>query len=363
MTTRAHGAGVVGSTAALSALSSTASAHVDYVVDSPEEVADALGFVLETLANPLNAALLGGGGAALVIGVIGYLRYRPLALDVAAFRASMTDYADLVPWLVRIAVGFPLVGAGFSGYFFSPVVEVRARLLFVGLGFLLLFGLATRVVAMVGLVTYAVGLAIDPAVLLASEFVAGFLAIVALGPGRPSADQVLAEIARAEGSLYGRLDPIHELAQKATPLLPPLEGYAPTILRVGLGLNFVYLGLVQKLLEPGSAMAVVAKYDLTAVVPVAPELWVVGAGLTEIAVGLALVAGAFTRASAVTALVLFTTTLFGLPDDPVLAHLSLFGLVSAVLITGGGPLSVDGRIHADEIPDDGRRKTTGATGD
>ena len=38
---------------------------------------------------------------------------------------------------------------------------------------------------------------------------------------------------------------------------------------------------------------------------------------------------------------LFTTTLFGLPDDPVVAHISLFGLVSALLITGAGPYSVD----------------------
>lgn len=37
----------------------------------------------------------------------------------------------------------------------------------------------------------------------------------------------------------------------------------------------------------GDAMAVVAKYDLTSVVPVGPELWVVGAGLVE-----ALVTGA-----------------------------------------------------------------------
>jgi len=35
------------------------------------------------------------------------------------------------------------------------------------------------------------------------------------------------------------------------------------------------------------------------------------------------------------------TTLFGLPDDPVVAHISLFGLVSALLITGSGPYSVD----------------------
>jgi hypothetical protein len=38
---------------------------------------------------------------------------------------------------------------------------------------------------------------------------------------------------------------------------------------------------------------------------------------------------------------MFTTTLFGLPDDPVMAHVSLFGLVSVLVITGGGAYSLD----------------------
>jgi uncharacterized membrane protein YphA (DoxX/SURF4 family) len=89
---------------------------------------------------------------------------------------------------------------------------------------------------------------------------------------------------------------------------------------------------------------VVEKYGLTAVVPVEPGLWVVGAGLAEAALGTALVLGLFTRASAVVALFTFTLTLFGLPDDPVLAHVTLFGLASVVLVTGAGPYAVDGWI-------------------
>jgi len=70
-------------------------------------------------------------------------------------------------------------------------------------------------------------------------------------------------------------------------------------------------------------------------------VWVVGAGLTGVALGVALIVGVFTRAGSLTALTLFTLTLFGLPDDPVLAHVSLFGLASALLVTGAGPYSVD----------------------
>ena len=329
----------------------TVTAHVDYVVDAGSDtLGEVIRFLAATVSNPLNAALLGAGALGLVGLLAGWVAVRPLARDVAAFRAAMREYTDLVPWLLRISIGLPLVGAGFAGYYFSPAATVEARLLQVGLGFLILFGLATRAVAVVGLVAYVVGLAVDPRVLLANEFVGGFLAIVLVGAGRPSADAVLQRVAATEGTVYGRIDPVHRLAVGFQESVTPYTDYLPTLLRVSLGLNFVYLGLVQKLMSPASALAVVEKYDLTAVVPVPPELWVVGAGLTEMAVGVLILLGLFTRGFALVAFLLFTTTLFGLPDDPVLAHLSLYGLVSVLLITGSGPLALDnwlGRTEAD----------------
>ncbi|MFB6193888.1 MAG: DoxX family protein, partial [Halobaculum sp.] len=121
---------------------------------------------------------------------------------------------------------------------------------------------------------------------------------------------------------------------------------APVVIRAGLGVNFLYLGITQKWLQPGEALAVVAQYDLTSVVPVAPELWVFGAGLVEAGVGLLFLAGCFTRGAATAGFLLLTTTLFGLPNDPVLAHVTLFGLSSALMVTGSGPYSLD----ADLIP-------------
>ena len=333
----------------------TASAHVDYVVDGADAV-EAAASLAETLSDPLNALLVLGGAAAVGSGAVAYLQSRPLRADVTALRRAMADYADLVPWLLRIGVGFPLVGAGLSGYFVSPAVPADLRLLQVALGFLLLFGLATRVAALTGLVAYLAVLAEAPALLLAGEFVAGFLAIAVLGPGRPSADDVLARVAETETTLYGRLDPVSGLADRVQSLLAPYRQFAPTVVRVGLGLQFVFLGVTQKLAAPGPALAVVEKYALTAVVPVDPALWVLGAGLAETAVGVALVAGLFTRAAGGAAFGLFTLTLFGLPEDPVLAHLSMFALVSAVLITGAGPLSLDARLH-DEATNDGDRET------
>jgi uncharacterized membrane protein YphA (DoxX/SURF4 family) len=180
--------------------------------------------------------------------------------------------------------------------------------------------------------------------LLSLEYVPGLVAILLLGGGRPSADHVFSRLADADGTFYREIDPVRETMHPLGDRLDDAAYLVPVVVRVGLGLSFVYLGVVQKLFQPGQALAVVAKYNLTSVVPVSPELWVLGAALTETALGVALALGLFTRACCGVSVLMFTTTLFGLPDDPVLAHISLFGLVSVLIVTGAGAYSLDQRI-------------------
>lgn len=325
--------------------------HVEYVVENGEAVADALGFVVDVLSDPLHAALAAGTAVATLLLVGAYVLVRPFRSDLSALRAALGEYRDLLPWLLRISFGMPLVGAGFAGYYFSPAVPADARLLFVTLGFLLLFGLATRLAAGVAVAAYLVALPAHPRLLLAGEFVGGLLAVVLLGSGRPSADHVLQRVAATRGTAYGRVDPVHGLAEWFQDRVAPYRPLLPVLVRATLGVQFVYLGAVEKLLNPGVGVAVVEKYGLTRVVPVDPGMWVVGAGLAEVAVGLALLAGVLTRAVAGVAFLLFTLTLFALPDDPVLAHLSLYGLVSVLVVTGGGPYSLDAGLWG--APTDG----------
>jgi len=335
--------------------------HVEYVVTDAEAVGDAVAFVVDTLADPFALALVVGNALLAGAVVAVYLRYRPLGADLAVVRETMAGYRDLLPWLLRISLGMPLVGAGFAGYYFSPAVAVEARLLQVAVGFLLLFGLATRAVAAAGVVAYLAVLPTHPRLLLAGEYVGGLLAVVLLGGGRPSADQVLQRVAATPGTFYGRLDPVEGVASRFRAAVDPYRRLLPTLVRATLGLQFVYLGLVEKLANPGLGLAVVSKYDLTAVVPVDPGLWVVGAGLAEVAVGLALLAGLFTRATAGVAFALFTTTLFALPDDPVVAHLSLYGLVSVLVVTGAGPHSLDEYLRGPAGEDDAEESGAAAT--
>ncbi|EMA23524.1 DoxX family protein [Haloarcula argentinensis] len=332
---------------ALTLLSRPAAAHVDYVTDGPGEALDAVAFAISVLSNPLNAAVFGISGLAVTGGLAAYLWVRPTIADIVILRDVLVGYSDLVPWMLRLSVGLPLVGAGFQGYLFAPTVTFDpttnplVRALFIGLGFTLLFGLATRIVTTIGLVTYGWALTIDPGAVLAMEYVPAFLALLILGGGRPSADHMLQQVASTDGTYYGRIDPVHHLKRFLDATTASYREYVPVIVRVGMGVTFIYLGLFQKLAEPGQALLVVEKYDLTAVVPVDAGMWVLGAGLTEMLVGLVLIFGFMTRGAAAVSFVLFTTTLFGLPDDPVLAHITLFGMASAVFTMGAGPLSFD----------------------
>jgi uncharacterized membrane protein YphA (DoxX/SURF4 family) len=316
-------------------------AHVDYVTQGNGSGPDVVDFLVAVLSDPLNLALLVAGGVGVTVATLGWLRYGDHLADVTVTRRTLRSYQPYLGWLLRLATGLPLMGAGFGGYFFSPVVSVEARLVQITLAFLLLFGLATRLAALAGLLTYAAGLVTHfPTLLLSSEYVAGFLGILVVGPGQPSADLLLRRLVLTDDTIMSRFRGVTTVSDLLSGLGVE-KSVAPLLIRVFLGLNFVYLGVTEKWLDPGRALQVVEKYDLTAVAPISPEMWVFGAGLGELAVGLLILTGLFTRSAAGAGFLILTTTLFGLPDDPVLAHVTLFGLTSALLITGSGPLALD----------------------
>lgn len=169
----------------VSLVSSVVSGHVEYVGDG--ERGDPAAFLAEALSDPVVIATLAAGGVGVGATIVLYLRVRPFARDIAVFRRVMTSYDDLVPWLLRLGFGLPLIGAGFAGYFFAPIVSptllgsVPSRLFQIGLGFLLLFGLATRAAALAGLVVYLLALLTQSELLFSLEWIPGFIAIALVG--------------------------------------------------------------------------------------------------------------------------------------------------------------------------------------
>lgn len=311
-------------------------AHVDYVTD-PAGSPDPIGFVVDALSDPSSFVLLILGAIVVAATVFAWVRWRPGEASRTRFIDRAVSYREYLPWIVRLSAGLVLLGSGLSRVRFIPTDEAGTlfSLLLTGTGFLILVGLAVRPAALVALGAFAVTLVGRPELVMMLD-VAGALAVAAvLGPGRPSLDDLLraafprgpAARAVTENLAEGRY-----------------EDMVPLLVRVGLGGAFLASGIADKLLIYDQALAAVDRYDLASVVPVAPELWVVGAILIESALGLAILLGAFTRLSAAIGFVVLTLAMFALPDDPVIAHVALFGLSSALIILGGGRWSLDGTL-------------------
>ncbi|MBA2315245.1 MAG: DoxX family protein [Chloroflexi bacterium] len=310
-------------------------AHVRYVADPAG--GDPIAFLIEVLRQP--GTWLAFGGGLVVLGVlIALVRVqRPLADNWSRFADRAWTYRAFVPWMLRLSAGLVLIGAGITGRAFAPDTTIAGwpTLLLTAIGFLLLLGFAVRVAAVAGLGLYAVALAMEPHLVEILDVAGALGAIAFLGPGVPSLD----DLARAAFPSA----PGARLATRGRPEAR-YEDVVPLLVRLGLGGAFLASGIVDKLLVPGQALATVERYGLTALVPVDAALWVVGAAAVETALGLAIVLGLFTRPAAILGFAVLTATLFGLPDDPVVAHVGLFGLSSVLVVLGPGRWSLDRRV-------------------
>ena len=311
--------------------------HVVYVTEE-QPSPDPLGFLLATLADPLALALVGGGLLAGLIALGRWLR-RPIRwAPWTRLVERAWSYRELVPWMLRLSFGLVLIGAGLAQTAFVPASAIGSwpYVLQTALGFLLLLGFAVRLAALVGLGLYAVGLVVDPQLIVVADLAGGLAAIALVGPGHPSLDDLLrAAFPRGPGA---------DLAN-ARPRFAGYEDVVPLLVRLALGGALLASAVVDKLLvyEPG--LATVEKYSLTSYVPVSPELWVVGAALVEGTLGVAILLGLATRFSAIATFAVLTLTVFALPDDPVIAHVGLFGTASILVVLGAGRWSLDAWIE------------------
>jgi uncharacterized membrane protein YphA (DoxX/SURF4 family) len=313
-------------------------AHVDYVTD-PDGSPDPIGFLVDTLTDPMALVLIVLGAAVVVALLLAWARWRPLESARQRFIVHAQTYTEYVPWIVRLSAGLVLIGAGLSRVAFMPTLDASTPMAIVltAAGFLILLGLAVRPAALAALAIYAVAVVANPVLVMMLDVAGALAAIAVLGPGRPSLDDLLrAAFPRGPG------------ARAATENLGAghYDDFVPLLVRLGLGGAFVASGIVDKLLVYEQALAAVEKYALTSVVPVPAELWVVGAFLVETALGVAILLGVMTRVSAVVGFAVLTLAMFALADDPVIAHVCLFGLSSVLVLVGGGRWSLDRALLA-----------------
>jgi len=141
------------------------------------------------------------------------------------------------------------------------------------------------------------------------------------------------------------------------PKMSPFRAFkrwVPVILRVGVGVAMASMALYEKILNPLAANAIVVSYKLTEVVPVAPAMWVLGAGGIELALGILHIIGWKTRPVVGLTFIVLSLSFFYFKED-VASHVTLFGALSTLFVLKGGPWSVDAWLekrhpHKKETP-------------
>ena len=179
--------------------------------------------------------------------------------------------------------------------------------------FFILAGFLVGPVTLIAGILFLIGLLGNFYILGNLDFLGLVLVILALHDEKPGVDDLL-----------------------GIPFLPAFEKlkkYAPLLARLSVGIAMLFLAFYEKLLNPHTAAQVVEQYGLTSVVPVSTAMWVLGAGVVESIIGLALLFGYRTRTVSAIAMFVLSLSFFYFGED-VYSHVTLFATLSIIFIYG-----------------------------
>lgn len=306
-------------------LPQAALAHVGYVV-SEEEIQRRAGsdffFLLKPLAEPRYLMLMLGAVAAVLLLYFLLRRTSFVARRIAFIQERTKSYTELISWMLRLSLGIALIGAGTAQTFISPILSPVPQFSFIQilLGFLLLSGFLLGPTALLAAALFLLALSKNFYLLGNADFLAASVALLILANPKPGLDDLL-----------------------GVPYWSPLKAlreFMPLILRVGVGGAMMFLAVYEKFLNPHLFAAVAENFHLTSIIPVSPEMWALSAGLVEFIVGLALFVGFQTRLVAAIAFAVLTLSFFYFGEE-VYSHITLFGILSVLFVTGGDRRSID----------------------
>ncbi len=247
-------------------------------------------------------------------------KIKPIRNRIIALRARLDTYDEYVPWILRLSLGIALIGASVAHVLISPVLHVGAfSAIQLIVGFALLAGFLVVPSAIIALVLYVVALSQSFYIAGNLELASALISLLILGSMRPGLDDLF-------GVPHIKTD--------------RFKKYVPLLLRLGIGGALVFLSLYEKVLNPHVSDLVVVKYGLNNIIPVGAAMWVFAVGMIELAVGLFILIGFQTRLVTAVAFVVLMTTFFFFKEE-VYSHVTLFGVLSALFITGAGPWSLD----------------------
>lgn len=300
-------------------------AHVGYVL--PEEDITALkgsdvSFLLQILQEPVNYIIIGGTLLFLFVAYIILSRVTPVRRFEKHVENRAEGYSIFVSWIIRLALGIALVGAGVSGAFISPALGGEGGILFIQIltGFLLLAGLFLTPAAILAAALFIIALGETTYLFGNLDFFAMAVVFLMLANPRPGID--------------------HLLNIPQITFLKRFKTYTPLIMRIGLGGAMAYLAIYEKLLNPHLSEQVVVNYNLTEVIPVSASMWVFSAGFVELFLALLVLIGFKTRFVSVLAFLMLSLSFFYF-KEAVYSHVTLFSALAVLFITDSGKPSLE----------------------
>lgn len=306
--------------------------HVTYVVD-PEKLKALAGrdweFIFSPLKDPLYVTLIVVTLIA-VVAIFAACELVPwLRATCRRFHDRLLTHSQYVGMTLRLSLGAALIVSGISDAIYLPNVPAGGLGgVEVVLGFCLVAGLMVRLSAIWALVLFVYGLSQSHYLLGTLESLAAAILVILHGPTEPSADDVL------------DVDP---LGTAFEPVFEKLRDLTPVILRLALGTTLIWLAVTEKFLNPRVSEAVVIDFGLQEWIPVTSAMWVFSVGVIELAVGLVLVLGLYTRAFSLIALLVLSLSFFYFNEE-VAGHVTFFGSLVVLMVTGAGRYSVDATV-------------------
>lgn len=300
-------------------------AHGSDFLSEQEQVAFSgpdFAFILKPFTDGWNLAIFGAVLAFIAALVFAGHKLPFIKERVRYFRGRARTYQEFIPWILRFSVGMTLIGAGSQAVLISPVAPHQPMFatLQTVLGFLFIAGLALTPTTLCALALAIGALILHPALLENFEIITALIAFLLLGQAKPGVDDLLGLAMHDFGEIVRR--------------------FIPLLLRLGLGVSLIYVAIVEKIINPHIFGAIVEHFNITSYIPLSTEMWVVSIALTEILLGLTLLAGLHTRIISVVTFICLSWSFFIFGDE-VYAHVTVFGTLFVLMITGGGILSLD----------------------
>ncbi len=232
----------------------------------------------------------------------------------------------LVPRLGNSAMAYPtllapdleiaVLGPGWHWLIWAEII----------LGFWFMSGLWTRVAScvLIVLIHIALGLFGEPFIAYYPTFLGIAIYLLIRGGGRGTMQT------RTLFGLQPLVDWLHEMPMR----------YPQYILRVLAGLNFIYLGLWFKVLQPNLAVGIIEIYEIP-IMCEAPACFTLIMACVEIVAGIAIMAGILIRPASLFLFFAFFFFATFLPEGYD-AHLAFYGVLMAFLLGGPGRLTSTG---------------------